>query len=105
VKRTRLRPVSAKRRARRGEDAVVRAAVFARDRVCRLWGEGRCFGPLTPHHRRKASQGGGYTLENLVALCAHHNEALEADAERADRARTMGLVVRRGDADYDLLGR
>lgn len=81
---------------------VVRALVFARDGYrCRLAdvdGAGRCFGPLTPHHVRKASQGGEYTPANLAVLCAHHNDEIEADADLAALARTLGLVRRRGDA-------
>lgn len=80
--------------------AEIRAELFQRDRVCRLRGvpgAGKCHGPLTPHHRRKGGQGGGYTLDNLVALCAWHNDELEADADLALLGRTMGLVLKRGD--------
>lgn len=80
--------------------AEIRAEVYQRDRVCRLAGvpgAGRCHGPLTPHHRRKSGQGGGYTVENLAALCSHHNSELEADADLALLARTMGLVLKHGD--------
>lgn len=80
--------------------AEIRAEVYRRDGRCRLErvpGAGMCHGPLTPHHRRKGGQGGGYTTENLVALCAHHNDELEADADLALLGRTMGLVLKRGD--------
>lgn len=80
--------------------AEVREAVFTRDRVCQLAGvdgAGRCFGGLTPHHRRKASQGGAYDEDNLVALCAHHNDELEANADLAALGRELGLVKRAGD--------
>ncbi|HJV08638.1 MAG TPA: HNH endonuclease signature motif containing protein, partial [Acidimicrobiales bacterium] len=83
---------------RRGQDAI-RAQVFDRDAYrCQLRdvaGAGRCYGPLTPHHRRKASQGGGYTLANLVTLCRHHNDQLEARADVAALGEQLGLVVRR----------
>lgn len=83
---------------RRDRDAI-RDAVFERDGYrCRLGHYSPCYGPLTPHHRRKASQGGTYTLENLVALCASHNDALEADADLAAYGRSVGLVLRTGDA-------
>ena len=60
-------------------------------------GAGECFGPLTPHHKAKASQGGAYDRTNLVAMCSHHNDALEADADLAVLARRLGLVLRRED--------
>lgn len=78
----------------------MRALVFARDRRCRLGGvpgAGRCYGRLTYHHRRKASQGGSYSVDNGAALCAHHNDALEADADLAALGRALGLVLLRGD--------
>lgn len=59
---------------------------------------GLCFGPLTPHHVRKAGQGGAYDDDNLVPLCAFHNGLLEADADVAALGRSLGLVKRRGDA-------
>lgn len=82
------------------ERAVVREAVFTRDGCCVLRGvegAGQCFGsPFTPHHRRKASQGGAYTVDNLVTLCAHHNDELEANADLAAIGVALGLVIRRG---------
>jgi hypothetical protein len=95
----RIKAMSDKRRKANESHAVIREAVFARDsHLCRLRGvqeAGECFGVLTPHHVRKASQGGTYSPENLVALCAHHNEQLEADADLDRLARQLGLVVRR----------
>lgn len=82
------------------EQRAIRQAVFDRDGHCQLRGvegAGPCFGPLTPHHKRKASQGGKYTLDELVALCSHHNSQIEADADLARLAHSLGLVVRRGD--------
>lgn len=79
-------------------ERAVRAAVFERDGGCLLAHHSPCFGVLTPHHRRKAGQGGAYTEANLVALCAAHNDQLEADADLAAYARSIGLVLRRGDA-------
>jgi 5-methylcytosine-specific restriction endonuclease McrA len=91
--------MSAKRRRALAGRADVRAAVFARDDWrCRLHGftlAGACFGPLTPHHVVKSSQGGAYSLDNLVTLCSSHNDRLEADAGLARLAVELGLVVRR----------
>lgn len=96
MKRSPLRPVSRKRARENRTKAPIREAVFERDGACRLRGVGECFGPLTPHHVRKASQGGEYSVDNLVALCAHHNGLLESDADFAALARRLGLVIRRG---------
>lgn len=99
----RLNPQSAKTRNLRDEHRAIREQVFARDGwVCqvrlRVEGAGRCFGVLTPHHVVKAGQGGTYTMDNLVSCCAHHNEAMESDADLAAAARAAGLVRRRGDS-------
>lgn len=94
----RIKPRSDKKLAALEDEARVRDEVFRRDRVCQLRevaGAGRCFGPLTFHHRRKAAQGGGYTVENGSALCSSHNDRLEAEPELAALARTLGLVVTR----------
>jgi 5-methylcytosine-specific restriction endonuclease McrA len=91
--------MSNKRRKEAAARAVIRGEVFQRDGFrCELdgfLGAGRCFGPLTPHHVIKASQGGAYSVENLRTLCAHHNEQLEADADLARLAEGLGLVKRR----------
>jgi hypothetical protein len=98
-----LKSMSAKRSTERSdpERKRVREAVFFRDGYrCQLAGvtdAGRCFGELTPHHKLKEGQGGAYTVENLVSLCAHHNDQLEADANLAALARRMGLVLRTTD--------
>lgn len=99
-----LRRESAKRRALREERARVRLIVFARDSwrcqagvLPALRHYSPCFGALTPHHVVKASQGGKYEEQNLVTLCAHHNELLESDANFARLGRRYGLV-RRGKA-------
>lgn len=98
--RKRIKPVSDKRRAQWEAEDEVRQAVFARDRWrCQLEGvaqAGPCMGRLTFHHRRKASQGGPFTAENGATLCAHHNAALEQDADLARLGVELGLVVRRG---------
>jgi 5-methylcytosine-specific restriction endonuclease McrA len=101
VKRSRL--TTAEKRER---DAI-RDRVFRRDGRCviaDLPNAGDCYGLATPHHRRKASQGGSYTEANLVTCCAHHNDQLEADADLAAAARAAGHVVRRGDPGWDQLG-
>lgn len=87
----------------RGRPAI-RKAVFERDQHCLLspfggaWGYlnlygsswGPCFGePLTAHHLRKEGQGGEYTLDNLVTLCAGHNDLVE---DYPAAARNIGLV-------------
>jgi hypothetical protein len=104
-----LAPRSKKKAAaqRDPERDRVREAVFTRDghacQVAPLATDG-CFGGLTYGHRRKEGQGGGYTLANGSTQCAHHNTQLEADADLARRARAAGIVVRRGDPEFDTLG-
>lgn len=106
-RRTRLAPMSAKRRASMPARAEVREAVFRRDGGCVLaiWADlaGPCFGPLTFHHRRKASAGGAYSEANGLTLCARHNGWVE-DAPSAARELDPRLVVRAGDSEWVRLG-
>lgn len=107
-KRKRLKPISDKRRAVIADHADVRAEVFARDRWrCQLEADllrqrhgadrtllervGPCRGVLTPHHLRKASAQGTYTLENLTTLCAGHNTWVE---DHPTLAAELGMVRR-----------
>lgn len=60
-------------------------------------GAGECFGRPTFQHRRKASQGGAYDEANGATLCSFHNQRIEADADLAALARSLGLVLLRGD--------
>lgn len=88
---------SRKRREAVKSHRAIREAVFARDRyLCRMpiAVGGPCVGPLTPHHVRKASQGGGYTVENLIALCRFHNDWCE---DEPDIAHRLGFVKRAGE--------
>lgn len=94
-RRTRLKPRSAKVEAARDEHAVVREAVFKRDsytcRIAPFLPDLPCRGRLTPHHVLKASQGGKYTVENLVSACVFHNDWCE---DNPDDAVALGLVKR-----------
>jgi len=97
-------PLRAQHRGRGNHDGV-RAAVFGRDRGCRLQGSlwGTCFGVRqTAHHLWKASQGGPYRVWNLVTLCALHNDMVE---DRPDDAHALGLVMRRGEDPASVWGR
>lgn len=80
------------------EQLIIRAVVFDRDVRCRLAGSlgtGPCFGTrMTPHHLRKAGQGGPYSIENLVTLCANHNDWVE---DFRPAAWTWGLVIGHGE--------
>lgn len=89
---------------------LVRREVFRRDRGCQLRdlaGAGECWGGPTPHHRRKASSAGAYTVENLAELCVGHNSRLETDADLAElvREHRPWLIVREGDPEWHQLGR
>lgn len=96
-----LSPTSKKRLLELKGRPEIRAKVFERDGGCRFaapfagtrWA--RCYGVLTAHHVLKASQGGKYREDNLVAACAHHNNLMESDAEAARLAEGVGLVRRR----------
>ena len=92
MRRSPLARMSAKRRSEAGARAAVRAEVFERDgwrcQIQPLVGD-RCFGPLTPHHLKKASQGGAYTAENFTSACAYHNVWVE---DHPVRAKELGLV-------------
>lgn len=104
-RRSRLPYRSARKEAARADEFATRAIVFARDGYrCRLDAHaaaGRCVGPLTPHHRRKASAAGAYSVDNLVTLCAQHNAWVE---DHPRLARDLGLVVREGDPEWEALG-
>lgn len=103
LKRSPLAPVSKRKQAAAAAERRVRLEVFDRDgHRCRLAGVegcGPCFGRLTFHHRRKAGQGGAYSVANGAALCAGHNDLIEADARVAKIARRLGLVLLRTDSD------
>lgn len=97
----RLQPKSAKAIAAEPEIDAARAALYARDgMVCRLAGVLTgvpCFGRrATPHHLRKP--GRSWALDNLVVLCARHNEWVE---DEPNAAHALGLVVRRGETVDD----
>lgn len=57
------------------------------------------------HERRKRGQGGSMTNRaNLAVLCAPCNTLIENDADVARLAHEVGLVVRRGDPEWEELG-
>lgn len=89
------KPLPAKSERRYSENeyrAAIRQQVFDRDGGCVMHGEGwgECAGPDTPHHLKKASAGGSYTLTNLVTLCARHNVMVE---DKPAEAEARGLVI------------
>lgn len=106
TRRARLRTRSRQAaRARRKAQPVV-DAVYERDGACLLRSYprrlvGPCFGArLTPHHLRKQSaERGGWTEDNLVTLCAAHNDWVENG--EPDLAHALGLVVRNGETTFD----
>lgn len=104
-RRGRIKPVSEKRRAAFDLHDSLRRKVLERDGGCVLAGETDtdCLGGRTVHHRRKAGAAGGWSMANLVCLCAGHNGDIE---DRPDyyRERWPWLIVREGDAEWDALG-
>jgi hypothetical protein len=111
-----MRQVSAKRDAMSDARTVVRQVVFDRDRWCLLRNGLRpilavaesavvvpdCWGKPTPHHLRKAGQGGPYIECNLVRLCVGHNQWVETVRPWA---RLVGLEMTRTDTYADVWAR
>jgi hypothetical protein len=101
VKRTRLKPRSAKKIAADKLKPAIRESLYRRDggrcalAVTRHDGVPPCFGRWTPHHLRKDGQGGEYNLVNLATLCAGHNDWVESGSPNL--AHRLGLVCRNGD--------
>lgn len=92
-----LAPRSAKRDAYEAELEAVSPEVMARaryvceaqlDRICTIWPE------KTPHHRKRRSQGGPNTMDNLMAVCSTCHAYIHAHPLWSyDR----GLLIRRND--------
>lgn len=102
-----LNPRSRQKDAERAAERQVREQVFARDRRCVLAvvdPSHKCNGPLTPHHRRKASSGGAYSMANLISVCASGNGDIE-DRPAYFRAHFPFLVIRESDPEFESLGR
>lgn len=93
ARRTKLSPVSKKRKAETGARRATVAAVVARDGGCVAafrGAPGACIGPLTAHEVVKRSQGGSHLdPSNCVALCWGHNSWVE---DHPAQARALGLV-------------
>ena len=99
MKRSRINPVSAKRRETAADRDLVREAVFARDNyrcVLRDWHHSALVhtSVLTVHHIKKTSARGPYEVANLVSLCASCNDWVEMEPTAA---HALGLVCRNGD--------
>lgn len=101
MKRTDLRPKSAKKAKADRLKPPIRAALYKRDGGCVLAGAELvhdrvppCFGGPTPHHMRKEKHGGDYNLANLVTLCAGHNDWVETEPILSWK---LGLVCRSGE--------
>lgn len=99
--RSPLASVSRSRRRAQPQRDAVWNEVRHRDRTCLLHGAhgeaitGQpCVGRLTPHHLRKAGQGGEFTAVNIVMLCAGHNGWVE---DYPLTAYVQGFVVRAGE--------
>ena len=87
MKRTRIKPVSDKRRAVNVERRRMLEQTFGkreswrcslRDTPSALAAFGACFGEVNGHEVLKRSQGGSIVdPENIVLLCNHHNSQVE----------------------------
>lgn len=92
-RRTRLRSMSARRRAELSDRRVVVAEALARDRGCVAAGsvaEVRCGGPLDAHEviPRSAWRDGWLVLGNIVTVCRAHHDWIGA---HPDEAHVLGL--------------
>ena len=85
MKRTRMRRVGKKGRARSKRLEAARPALEARSGGrCEIpWCRRR--GPLDPHHIVKRSQGGDDTLDNLLHLCRRDHARADLPAEHPRR--------------------
>lgn len=91
MKRSPIRPMSKKRRSELAARRRVREQVIARDGKCQFphdqYPEIPCWGETFGHIVRE-SQGGAYTPENGVFLCATSNSWL---SDHPAVARALGL--------------
>jgi len=95
-RRTRLRPMSERRKAELSDRRVVVAEVRARDRDCQaryIWPEVVCRGPLDVHERipRSAWRGGWLVVGNCLLLCRAHHDEIDRNDETLRRAVSLGL--------------
>jgi 5-methylcytosine-specific restriction endonuclease McrA len=93
-RRKTLKAMSDRRQGELASRREIRERVWARDgHRCRFphheVPDLPCFGGLTVHHLLKASQGGEYTDENLITICAVGNCWIE---DHPRRATELGLV-------------
>lgn len=92
-RKSRLRPVSARRSAQRVQRAGVRVIVWLRaDRRCEACGVPLGIAEMEPSHRQAASQGGPYTPVNIMSLCS----ACHRTGRNAIHRRPKGEALRRG---------
>lgn len=89
MKRTRLRPVSRKRRSETKARAEVRRVTFERAgyqcQAREVWLDIECGGPLDCHEivARSAYPGGHLDPSNTLALCRRHHDAVDAEPLKA----------------------
>lgn len=88
LKRTRLKPMSARRAGEVDERRGVREAVIHRDRSCRAIERGvpgACGGPLDVHEilPRSADASGYLDPANCILLCRRHHEWVGANPSAA----------------------
>ncbi len=94
MKRTRLKPVSDKRRARLNLRRQTRNHVLQRDQyVCQArHAPGDCAGVLDVHEKIRRSQwaAGIYDVDNCVTVCRRHHEWITGNPQAA---HDLGLVL------------
>ncbi len=100
MKRTRLRPVSAKRRKEQARRRANMVAAFGETPACAIAWDDRCRGWAdAPHELRKAGQGGSRTdPANCLPACGPCNSAIE---DHPNEAHRRGFVIRQEDIGGD----
>jgi 5-methylcytosine-specific restriction endonuclease McrA len=88
-RKTRIKQLSAKKRAYDLELSKVRPLVMARCHdICEICHMRRA---VVVHHRQRRSQGGGNELNNLMGLCVDCHESCHRDVRWATR---FGYLLR-----------
>jgi 5-methylcytosine-specific restriction endonuclease McrA len=104
-RRSRLRPVSRKRRKELKQWDAVRAETRERDgdtcQAAHLVPQVPCYGPLEPHHiaKRSTSPAGIYDPENVVWICHQHHSWVSVNQLEAN-----GVGLHRSSWEYKATG-
>lgn len=74
----------------------LREQLYYRDGRCRVCGRFLTLETMHPHHIRTVGAGGEDTLENLIALCGPHHDAVHRGSVTLDKTYELNQDVLRG---------